>query len=294
MKFAGDNLAKHAGWLLTDSLGEEVLEGTLGGVIAGASQLGTDQPLGQTALETAAAIAGGIGMGMLGRRIGARIGKKMHADPLKDQQGMLATVGRSIGSETTVEGLKSQGAMMKTMVQEGLVNETSARMVREAMESPAAFAAKYGVDAQSFQEILPLIHKGRTAAGVAETVQGLPIDQRERLMMKVKDYVEVENILLRETAENMDRVVIDLADKTKGVSVEGFTDDVGKGLMGLLATPAPVTGEHIGRATGRVLGDEVGVLGGLAGGSVLANALGFESSKDRTIRDLEEQLALAG
>jgi len=83
-------------FFLNDPLGEELLEGTAGGLIAGASQLGSDQTLGQTALETAAAIAGGIGLGMAGRRLGAMAGKQLHKGPLKQQD--LRRIGRAVCS----------------------------------------------------------------------------------------------------------------------------------------------------------------------------------------------------
>jgi hypothetical protein len=61
----------------------------------------------------------------------------------------------------------------------------------------------------------------------------------------------------------------------------------------LLGKKDPVTGEHIGRAVGRFIGDEVGVLGGMGLGAVLANQLGWQSPKDAIIEDLQQQLAAA-
>ena len=206
MNFAG-NLGNKLHWLVTNPLGEEVLEGTTGGLIAGASQLGSDQPLEQTALETAAAIGGGIGIGMLGRRFGARIGKRIRPEALLDQEGMLATVGRTVGSETTLEGVKSQAATMKNAIQESLVNSTSSHMLQEARANPIAFVEKYGIDATAFQEALPLVRKGRTVAGMIDAVGHLPPGQRERVMEQLKDYVKVENLITTETANNMDTLI---------------------------------------------------------------------------------------
>ncbi len=289
MNFAG-NLGNKMHWLVTNPLGEEVLEGTTGGLIAGASQLGSDQPLEQTALETAAAIGGGIGIGMLGRRFGARIGKRIRPEALLDQEGMLATVGRTVGSETTLEGVKSQAATMKNVIQESLVNSTSAHMLQEAIANPIAFAGKYGIDATAFQEALPLVQKGRTAAGMIDAVGHLPPAQRERVMEQLKDYVKVENLITAETANNMDALIRRTGDRYKDVEIEGVPGKIGPQITALLNPTVPITGEHMGRAAGRILGDEIGILGGLAAGSVLASALGMESPKDRRIRELENQL----
>ena len=61
-------------------------------------------------------------------------------------------------------------------------------------------------------------------------------------------------------------------------------------MRSLMNPVQPVTGEHVGRAVGRFIGDEVGVLGGLAAGSLLAQQLGIDSPKDQKIRELEQQL----
>ena len=289
MNFAG-NLGNKLHWLVTNPLGEEVLEGTTGGLIAGASQLGSDQPWEQTALETAAAIGGGIGIGMLGRRAGARIGRRIRPEALTDQEGMLASLGRTVGSETTLEGVKSQAATMKNAIQESLVNSTSSRMLQEALADPIAFAGKYGIEASAFQEALPLVQKGRTAAGMIDAVGNLPADQRARVLEQIKDYAKVENIITAETSNNMDTLIRQAGERYQDVEIEGIPGKLGPQISALLNPTVPITGEHVGRAAGRILGDEIGILGGLAGGSVLASALGMEGAKDRRIRELEAQL----
>ncbi len=289
MNFAG-NLGNKLHWLVTNPLGEEVLEGTTGGLIAGASQLGSDQPWEQTALETAAAIGGGIGIGMLGRRAGARIGRHIRPEALTDQQGTLASLGRTIGSETTLEGVKSQAATMKNAIQESLVNSTSSRMLQESVADPIAFAGTYGIEASVFQEALPLVQKGRTTAGMIDAAGQLPADQRARVMEQIKDYAKVENIITAETANNIDEVIRRQAERYQDVEIEGVPGKLGPEISALLNPTVPITGEHVGRAAGRILGDEIGILGGLAGGSVLASALGMEGAKDRRIRELEAQL----
>lgn len=271
-------------------LGEELLEGTMGGAMAGAAQLGSDQSMAQTALETAAAIAGGIGMGMLGRRLGARVGKAIHKQPLSNQQGMAASIGRLGGSETTAQGVKHQGQMMKSAIQQGLLEETSSRMVREAAEDPAAFARRYGISAELLNSQLPQVQAGQRAAAAARMVEQMPPEQRKAVLDKIlSKYQEVEQAIAREASGSVDDMI--QAASTAMAGEKLGSRDIGEALQSLLQPVPPVTGEHVGRAVGRFLGDEVGIMGGLMGGSLLAGALGLESPKDKKIRELEAQLA---
>ncbi len=290
-------------FFLNDPLGEELLEGTAGGLIAGASQLGSDQTLGQTALETAAAIAGGIGLGMAGRRLGAMAGKQLHKGPLKQQDSIVANLARTLGSETTASGLRDQGVVTKSAIQEALVNETSARLAREAINDPVEFAKRYGVSAEQFAQVLPNVKAGRTAAAAAEALQAMPPELREQALKKLSEYEAVEKLITRKAAGSMDESIRDAAaafDRVHGdldPSNLEATKEVLKGrnpsdaIRSLLNPAPPITGEHVGRAVGRAIGDEVGVLGGLALGSVLAQQLGMDSPKDRKIRELEQQLS---
>lgn len=289
--------SKLISFLLTDPLGEEILEGTMGGVLAGASQLGSDQPLGQTALETATAIAGGIGMGMLGRRVGARVGQMVHEGPLRNQEGMLAMLGRTLGSETTAEGLKHQGQMMKQAVQESLINETSARMAREAAENPAGFAERYGLTAETFARVAPQVKVGRTDAAALRGIEALPPEQRQKILdALLKEYEQVEQVIAKEAAGSIDDAINKAADSYKDSDerLPGADRSVGETLRSFLDPAPAVTGQNVGRAVGRFIGDEVGILGGLATGSLLAQQLGIESPKDRRIRELEAQLQQSG
>lgn len=290
-------------FFLNDPLGEELLEGTAGGLIAGASQLGSDQTLGQTALETAAAIAGGIGLGIAGRRLGAMAGKQLHKGPLKQQDSIVANLARTLGSETTASGLRDQGVVTKSAIQEALVNETSARLAREAIDDPVEFAKRYGVSAEQFAQVLPNVKAGRTAAAAAEALQAMPPELREQALKKLSEYEAVEKLITQKAAGSMDESIRDAAaafDRVQGDLDPSDLEAIKEVLKGrnpsdairsLLNPAPPITGEHVGRAVGRVIGDEVGVLGGLALGSVLAQQLGMDSPKDRKIRELEEQLA---
>ena len=292
-------------FVLHDPLGEELMEGILGGSMAGLAQLGQDQPLEQTALNTAAAIAGGIGMGMIGRRAGAAIGKKLHAAPLKQQDSMLANVGRMVGSETTAGGLRDQGAMMKAAVQEGLTKQASSDLIKEAVADPELFARRYGVTPEVFQKMAPNVGMGQQAAAVAEALRSMPSSTRQEMLGRMKsqlpDYEAVEKLINTRAAAGIDENIEMLAKALDegGLSAEDLEaaksilngKRPGDAVRSLLDPVQPITGEHVGRAAGRFLGDEIGILGGLAGGAFLGQSLGLESPKDRQIRELQAQLA---
>ena len=295
---AGERLLQ---WFLTDPRGEEVLEGTMGGLMAGGALLGSGEAPGEIALKTATAILGGIGLGMAGRKIGASIGRRVNVDEagaprsLKDQQGLLAMMARTAGSETTHEGLAQQGQVMKAAVQEALVNQTSARMAREAAENPTAFAQRYGITPQQFETMMPNVQAGRVAASTLQAMESMPPEQRKQLMDAIlRDYEAVEKAVTSNAArgidDNLNRVAEELgkSDEPKASEVAAFLKNFTQG------SAPPVTGEHVGRAAGRFIGDELGILGGLVAGDVLAAQLGMESPQDKRIRELEAQLAGRG
>lgn len=289
-------------WMIENPLGEEILEGTMGGLLTGAGQLGSDQPLGQTALQTAAAIVGGIGLGMLGRRAGAWAGRQLHSQPLKNQHGMLANLARTAGSETTTEGLKQQGAATKALIQESLVNNTASAMAAEAAADPAAFAARYGISAQQFDSMIPRVKAARQGAAALGALEQMGPEARSKLVQDLlADFQQVENAVTQRASGSIDEVLgkvqqaLDKGDLD--LSELGIGEDhplmsrLRSGVAGLSGPVRPVTGEHVGRMLGRFLGDEVGIIGGLMGGNLLAQQLGMESPKDAKIRELEKQLA---
>lgn len=290
-------------FFLTDPLGEEILEGSLGGLMVGASQIGSDQPLGQTALETAAAIAGGIGLGAAGRRIGARLGKRIHGDALKDQSGMMATLGRVMGSETTAEGVKQQGRQMRSLVEQGLMNESAAQMMKEVVADPVAFQAKYKIDPKDFETMVSSVMAGRAASGAVKSYAELSPEQRAGILQQIQPildkYGNVERAVAENAVNSLDGTINGLAAQLKKAAEQEGLDgdkrkmlsDIGGFVQGMNMPVSPVTGEHVGRAIGRFIGDEVGIIGGMAVGSLLSQQLGMESPKDRQIRELEKQLA---
>ena len=306
-RIAGSRLLNFA---MHNPLGEEIAEGTVGGLLAGGGMLGSDQSIEQTALQTAAAIAGGIGIGMLGRRIGAGIGKRVKPGALKQQDSLLANFGRMAGSETTASGLRDQSVIMKNVVQEGLIKQTSSELMREAMENPVAFAKSYGMDPKAFIELAPKVNQGRMVATGLETVKNLPPDAMKRLVDEnpgiqkvLANYEKVENLITKKAAGSIDETIIKVAEGLENMPknidnqeiLEQLTEfnngrSPAESVRSLLNPTAPVSGQQVGRAFGRVFGDEVGILGGLAAGGVVSEMMGLESQKDRRIRELEDQI----
>jgi hypothetical protein len=274
-------------------MGEEVVEGVMGGGMAGLSQIGTDSPPEEIALKTAGAIAGGIALGAAGRKIGAALGRRINPNPLKDQNSPIATWARVTGSESTIEGAKQQGRAMKLAVQESLINQTSSAMLEEALTNPNQFAQKYGVTADEFSKYIPAVKAGRKAAAAADMWAGLSEQQRHDLVHHVTSpYRNVEQAVASNAANRMDENIARMAQnpKAKEVEIPGSDKRLSDVFNSLLQPTLPVTGENIGRAAGRFIGDEIGILGGLAAGGLVANQLGIEDARDKKIKELQSQV----
>jgi hypothetical protein len=302
--FAADRLIA---WAQTP-FGEEVLEGTLGGLMAGVpiAMQGDAHP-GAAALTTATAILGGIGMGMAGRRIGASLGARYRdGAPLQDQAGLAATIGRIGGQETMGKALEENGKMLRSQVADYLVNRQAAKMVRDG-EVP--------------QAVMDQLMELRQANGFVDAINNAPPAIRQQLdaalaadsatLRQAINNPTLRQQLLQQSGIDLDALVdleADLVSRANASMPEGlhrladrFGDTTAVQKMPLV-TPellravadseaAPITGEHVGRAVGRFIGDEVGILGGIGVGMLAANQLGLETPKDRKIRELEAQLA---
>ena len=278
---------------LSTPLGEELGEGIMTGGVAGLSQVGSDTTPQEIALKTVGAIAGGVGLGIAGRRIGAAIGKRINPNALKDQEGALATFGRVAGSETTMEGAKRQAQVLKNVVQESLVNETSAAMLEQALENPNLFAEKYGVTADEFKDLIPYVKKGRMAASAAKTFEMYSEKEKHDLVHNLKNtYKQVEQAVVTNAANNIDSTIKKAVDNPnlKDMILPGTNKSASQMFESLLNAAPPVTGENVGRAIGRFAGDEIGVLAGLSAASALAGPLGMQSPKDIKIKKLEQDL----
>ena len=73
-------------------------------------------------------------------------------------------------------------------------------------------------------------------------------------------------------------------------TVPGTDINIGSAFESLLKDSKPVTGENVGRAVGRFIGDEVGAVTGLGLTGMLASSLGMQTEKDKKIKELESQL----
>ena len=299
---------------LQTPMGEEIGEGVLGGGLSGAALLGTDTPLEQVALQTALAMGGGVGVGMAGRRLGEMIGEKIHSQPLKNQQGLLASAARMFGNETTFGGVKEQASVMKEQIKEALYKSQSADMMNEALNDPSGFQQKYGIDSKMFVEMAPNVEGGREVSNFLNLYSQLDPEMREQINKEAtkaisqeinSNYKLVEETIGKNAGTNIDKLIEDIAlqaeefeknpssakNKEASELLEKFLGGKASDTVRSLNTPTkPITGKHVGKMLGRLFGDEVGILGGMALGGALAQGIGIESAKDVQIRKLQEQL----
>ena len=293
-------------FFIHNPLGEEILEGTAGGLLAGAgTAAGGDTTFADALVKTGSAIAGGIGFGIAGRRLGARLGKKIQPKALKDQDSMVASLARMGGSETTVEGMKSQGNMLKATVEKGLIDESVYDMLQMAKSNPVEFQkkynispeamiknankVKYGADGMTFlnmyKDLDPKKRKLLTDQALEQMGLGEEFGRVEKAVRK-DAVTSVDSFLEAAKAGELDNdITKELLQKTgsKSGSVAGLVTD-------MMSPRKPVTGEEVGRFLGRVARDEIGVLGGLGVGSVISSGLGIDSPKDKQIKELEKKL----
>lgn len=292
-------------FFIHNPMGEEILEGTAGGLLAGAgTAAGGDIEFGDALIRTGSAIAGGIGLGMAGRRLGARIGKKIQPKALKDQDSFVATTARMLGSETTVEGLKSQGNMLKNTVQQGLVNESVTNLVEQARKDPSMFQKTYNIDPQSFLKNANNVKYGNAGVAFLNTVKDISPEKRKILTDKImnemglEEFSKSENLVRERASANIDNLVnaamkgeLDSAATAELLKNTGSkSGSIADIVTDMMSPKKPVTGEEVGRAIGRAAGDEIGVLGGLGVGSLISSGLGIDSPKDKQIKELEKKL----
>jgi hypothetical protein len=282
--------------LQQNDLFQEAVEGTLLGGAAGITQLGTDTPASQVAIQTLAGIAGGVGIGLLGKSIGARIGKAINPNALKNQEGVLAGIGRTTGQKTLAKGAAEQARYAKGQIKQELRQQTSSQLLNEALQNPQAFAGKYGVDAETFKKYHTVVGAAGQARAGLETIEAMSPEQRKQVGVAAQQVMEqgfnqVENLINVHAAARMDDNLAKMAMLQKGKTVPGTNVDIGSAFETLLKDAKPVTGEHLGRAAGRFIGDEIGVVVGTGVGGVLSGALGIKSEKDKKIEELERQLS---
>jgi hypothetical protein len=270
---AGNRMIK----FLSGPMGEEILEGVLGGTMVVAPQFFTEEDPRENALQLALAIGGGIGLGMAGRRIGAHIGERLHPGEITHEG--LASVVRLGGHETVGEGMASLAATASANRGRELM-DTTARNLRQDLQrlGDQEFTAAYPDLAKA--GMLPSTatpaqlqqleaFQGATSSAARQTVE-LEAKEAKRIMEKL--------------AEEHPQVAA--AMREQGLSPEQ-TEQAWAGRA------APVTGEHAGRLAGRIFGDEIGILSGAGIGALIAGQLGWQSPKDAQIAQLKAQLAQA-
>jgi hypothetical protein len=281
--------------LQQNDLFQEAVEGTLLGGTAGLTQLGTDTPPAQVAIQTLAGIAGGVGIGLLGKSIGARIGKAINPNALKNQEGVLATIGRTTGQKTLAKGAAEQARYAKGQLKQEIKEQTSAQLLNEALQNPQAFAGKYGVNPETFKKYHTAVGAASQARAGLETLENLSPEQRKQLGAAAQQVMEqgfnqVEHLINTQAAAHLDNNLMKMAMLNKSKTVPGTDINIGSAFEALLKDAKPITGEHLGRAAGRFIGDEVGVALGMGLGGALSGALGIKSEKDKKIEELERQL----
>lgn len=269
-RFAGNAL----NFFQNNPLGEEILEGVVGGGLAGAALASTDMPAEEVAAKTAGAMLGGVALGIGGRNIGAALGKTIRSKPLDDQAGILASIARSSGNKTTFGkegGLTQQMAVMKSGVQKKLVEDTSAELARQAARDPIGFMQQHGVSADVFLEQVAGVRKGIDVKTFSDLIKTAPPEQREKMINSFisKEFEDVEKLIRREASGSIDDRIKTAASFNKDGRAEDILGDYGKNLSETFQELAkgdqlpPVTGEQVGRAIGRFAGDEVGILAGM-------------------------------
>ena len=276
-------LTRAATWAITNPLGEEITEGVVGGGLAGLGMIGTDQSPEDIAIKTGAAMLGGVGLGIGGRRLGAFLGRRFHPQDLKNQSGMLSTVGRMVGSETTFGpggGLQQQATMGKAAIQDALLNESSHQLAVKAAYDPIGFAEQYGISADVFNKELSRVQTGMKAASLNDVILNLPAEKRKEIAQAaLKDYAAVEDLIRNKASTKIDKGLESLLnDENMMNQAQQFLDESGAGgnlkesLSALIENKVPaVSGEQVGRAVGRMAGDEAGIMLGLLTGNIITD-----------------------
>lgn len=280
-RFAGQRLLEFA----QTPEGEEVIEGTIGGLLFGMPLFVQDNDPAAAALGLGGAVLGGIGVGMAGRRIGAHLGKAVHPAALADQDGLGATIGRIAGQETIGEAMEQNAKMARSQIANYLMERQATRLRTN----------ENAVDVDAIMQM-------RKVEGMADVIANLPKEQLEAIVSFVNQGVgfmskqipqrvrDLEQKMVNGSIDDMSEVGFLLGKAFEDSEVE--IPEVFKGLAKGLETgdARPVTGVEVGRAIGRFAGDEIGVLGGGGLGLLLAQQLGIQTPKDREIERLKQQL----
>jgi hypothetical protein len=266
---AGSRLIK----TFTGPLGEEILEGVLGGSMVVLPQFFTEEDPRENALQLALAIGGGIGVGMGARRVGAAIGNHFHKDPVKNPT--LQMIGQTLGQETMSEGMRNTMSMVATSRGLEKVSTAQAGMLAHLRHnSDEAFAKAYPDLAA--KGVLP----SKLSPEQVDAIDAIENEVSRRALMATAE--ENQELMARikqaKAAGGMEAELANL-----------ITEKDAAAMLNGIAKPA--TGGDVGRAAGRVIGDNLGVILGAGAGAMIANELGWQSGKDAQIEELRRQLA---
>lgn len=288
-------------------VGEEVLEGVLGGAMVGGPMfLDSDKSTGQAALTTASTIAGGIALGMAGRRLGAAVGKRLHPGAVKNN--VMQMIGRTAGQETIGEAIDKNVAYFKGVVKEKLLDHERKTVLSDfAQMNKEDFARVHPGIARlnlSGEDLRRAAEQGASPEGikklnsVLEAADAFGKNATDAQVTAVKKDLlglasegvsafekEMANDVALDLEGRLQRLINEDPDWKKHAERLGV--DIGPIIN---AKDADVTGEHVGRAFGRVFGDEAGILAGYALAGAAADQLGVKSAKDARIEELEAQL----
>lgn len=268
---AGSRLIK----TLTGPLGEEILEGVLGGTVAVLPQFFSEEDPRENALQLALAIGGGVGIGMGARRLGAAIGGRVHEGPVKNEA--LQMIGQTVGQETMSEGMRNTFSLMAAS--RGLEQISSAQaglLAHLRHNSDDTFAMAYPELAA--KGILP----SKISPEQIEAIDAIETEMNRRALMATKET----------NAKDLQR----LKEMREGGGIQGelaslISEEDAAAMLEGVAKPA--TGADVGRAVGRIAGDNLGIIAGMGAGAMIANQLGWQSDKDAQIEELRRQLAAA-
>jgi hypothetical protein len=252
---------------LQSGLGEELFEGVGPAVLIGGSQLFDENvPTEQALTNTALMATLGTGIGMGGRNAGAYIGRKLYDKPIKNPH--LAQLGGSIGQKGMFEGLQQGLAQHVGQMRDIERAQAASRVRRMADADPSALAKHLGIPSDKIDEILPLVRK--LDSYIENDLKGI-----DGMGKGMKKQAEVFRAKDNDGAQHLANGLSSMSDA-------------------ILSGPREVTGEHLGRAVGRIFGDEIGITSGLALGTVIGDQVGWMSPQQLEIKKLEKKVKELG
>jgi hypothetical protein len=276
---------------LTSPLGEEVLEGVLGGTMVMLPQFFSEEDQRENLLQWGLSMAGGVGIGMAGRRIGANLGKRFHGDEIKNPT--IAMMARGMGEETISKGMANTIGELSAMNGFGSLQQAS-RQLKADLSS---------LSDPLFRKAYPqLAERGVLPSTISQQQLDTLTTLQDEIGLMARRNVETQaNDAKQELGGFKQKLTEALADESADLPPDVralgsmLQDRIDPDAISdaILGKKDPVTGEHVGRAIGRFIGDEVGIMGGLLAGGLIANQLGWQSPKDKQIESLQKQLAQA-